>query len=143
MHKPSLVLRLRRVDVMPFGTYGVLSGPDGPLVVTLERPWEDNAVGKSSIPVGTYPCKRVQSPKFGDTFEVAKVAGRSAILCHAGNSIDDSRGCILVGTTFDPVGGTNAKIGVTGVTGSKIAFDEFKDYLRARDEFTLIVSVAP
>lgn len=139
MSKP-LVLRLRRVDVMPFGTYGVLSGPDGPLVVTLERPWEDNAVGKSSIPVGTYPCKRVQSPKFGDTFEVTKVAGRSAILFHAGNSIDDSRGCILVGTTFDPVGGTNAKI---GVTGSKIAFDEFKDYLRDRDEFTLIVSVAP
>lgn len=138
MSKP-LTLRLCRVDVMEFGTYGVLSGPDGPLVVTLERPWEENAVGKSSIPVGTYPCKRVQSPKFGDTFEVTKVPGRSAILFHAGNSIDDSRGCILCGTTFDPVGGTNGKI---GVTGSKIAFDEFKDYLRDRDEFTLIVSVA-
>ena len=134
---PIKSLLLRRVDHRPWGTYGVLIGPKGPMIVTLERPWEDNAVGKSSIPAGVYPCKRVQSPRFGNTFEVTRVPGRSAILFHGGNSIEDSRGCILTGTTFDPIGGADGKI---GVTGSKMAFDEFLDALRDTDAFTLHVA---
>ncbi len=130
-------IALKRVDVRDWGTYGVLIGPKGPFIVTLERPWLDNAVQKSSIPVGKYLCKRVDSPRFGKTFEVTGVAGRSKILFHAGNWVYDSLGCILTGTTFDPVGGSDGK---SGVTGSKLAFDELMDLQRDADSFWLTVT---
>jgi hypothetical protein len=128
---------LRRVDHRDWGIYGVLIGPAGPFIVTLELPWNDNQQRKSSIPAGVYRCKRVQSPRFGNTFEITGVPGRSAILFHGGNSTADTLGCVLTGTTFDPVGGMNGK---NGVTGSKLAFDELMDMLRDVDEFTLHVS---
>ena len=130
-------LLLRRVDHREWGVYGVLIGPKGPVIVTLERPALDGFGKMSSIKAGVYPCKRVQSPRFGNTFEVAGVAGRSAILFHSGNWVDDSRGCILTGTSFDPVGGSDGKV---GVTGSKIAMDEFLVLLRDTDTFTLTVA---
>lgn len=127
-------LVLKRVDVRAWGTYGVLIGPDGPFIVTLELPWLDNAQRVSSIPTGTYVCKRVQSPKFGPTFEVTGVRNRDKILFHSGNSTADTLGCILTGGMFDPVGGMSGK---NGVTGSKIAWDELMDMQRAVDAFTL------
>lgn len=112
-------------------------GPKGPFIVTLERPWTENNGRMSYIKAGVYTCKRVKSPRFGDTYEVTGVAGRSAILFHSGNWVDDSRGCILTGTTFDPVGGSDGK---SGVTGSKLAFDEFMDLLDGVPSFTLTVA---
>ena len=128
---------LRRVDHREWGTYGVLIGPDGPFIVTLELPWRDNEARVSSIPQGVYVCKRVQSPRFGNTFEVTNVPGRSHILFHGGNSTADTLGCILTGTTFDPVGGMNGK---NGVTGSKMAWDELMDMQRGVDRFILTLS---
>ena len=130
-------LLLRRVDHREWGTYGVLIGPKGPFVVTLELPWEENASRISCIPQGVYVCKRVMSPKFGDTFEVTGVPNRSAILFHGGNSTADTLGCILTGTTFDPVGGMDGK---NGITGSKMAFQEFMDLQRGVKMFTLTVA---
>lgn len=129
-------LTLKRVDLRPWGTYGVLIGPKGPFIVTLERPWADNQQRVSSIPKGKYRCQRTISPKFGETFEVMGVPNRSKILFHVGNTIDDSLGCILTGTTFDPVGGTDGKL---GVTGSKIAFLEFMDLQRDQPSFWLTI----
>lgn len=129
-------LTLKRVDAQSWGTYGVLIGKDGPFIVTLELPWLDNAQRISAIPKGVYTCKRVQSPKFGNTFEVTNVPNRSHILFHAGNSTADSLGCILTGTSFDPVGGMNGK---NGVTGSKLALDELMDMQRAVDSFKLTI----
>lgn len=117
-------LMLKRVDHREWGTYGVLIGPKGPFIVTLERPYTDGFGKMSYVKAGRYLCKRVQSPRFGDTFEVTGIAGRSAILFHAGNWVDDSRGCILTGSSFDPVGGSDGK---NGVTGSKLAFNELMD----------------
>lgn len=130
-------LLLKRVDHREWGTYGVLIGPKGPFIVTLERPYTDGFGKLSYIRAGVYPCKRVNSPKFGWTYEIAGVAGRSAILFHAGNWVDDSRGCVLTGTTFDPVGGSDGK---SGVTGSKMAFDELMDLLDGVPSFTLTVA---
>lgn len=130
-------LMLRRVDHREWGIYGVLIGPKGPVIVTLERPALDGFGKMSSIKAGVYTCKRVKSPRFGDTYEVTGVPGRSHILFHAGNTADDSRGCILTGTTFDPVGGTDGK---SGVTGSKMAFDEMMDLLDGVPSFTLTVA---
>ncbi len=130
-------LMLRRVDHREWGTYGVLIGPKGPFIVTLELPWRENERRVSSIPAGVYVCKRVDSPKFGDTFHVTGVPNRDAILFHGGNSTADTLGCILTGTTFDPVGGMDGK---NGVTGSKLAFQEFMDMQRGVKMFTLTVT---
>jgi hypothetical protein len=130
-------LMLRRVDHRAWGTYGVLIGPKGPFIVTLELPWRENERRVSSIPAGVYVCKRVHSPKFGDTFQVTGVPNRDAILFHGGNSTEHTLGCILTGTTFDPVGGMDGK---NGITGSKLAFQEFMDMQRGVKMFTLTVT---
>jgi len=61
------------------------------------------------------------------------VPGRSHILFHKGNLADDSRGCILVGEAFNPVGG------VDGITASKEGFTEFLAINDGAMEFTLTV----
>ena len=130
-------LLLKRVDHREWGVYGVLIGPKGPFIVTLERPALDGFGKMSSIKAGVYTCKRIKSPTFGWTYEVTGVTGRSAILFHAGNWVDDTRGCILTGASFDPVGGSDGK---SGVTGSKLAFDELMDLLDGVPSFTLTVA---
>ena len=73
-------------------------------VFTLELPdlnddgIENNEVRKSCIPDGIYRVTKHTSPKFGKTFWVKDVPGRSAILIHPGNYYYHTLGCILVGT---------------------------------------------
>ncbi|GAG80142.1 unnamed protein product, partial [marine sediment metagenome] len=93
-------LKLIRVAYIKDGTFGVLFDEETPFCLTLEREWKDNRKGESCIPIGTYSCKRVISPKFGNTFEVCNVPGRSHILFHKGNLEDDSHGCILTGEEY-------------------------------------------
>lgn len=117
MTKYSLI----RVSYTKYGTFGVLLEEDIPFAVTLERPWEDNRRNVSCIPLGVYTCKRIISPKFGDTFEVLNVPGRSHILFHKGNLNEDTHGCILVGEYFDPLYGKPA------ILASGKAFWEFME----------------
>ena len=70
---------------------------------TLERPWIFNERKVSCIPTGTYLVKRHDSPKFGQCFKVQDVKGRSDILVHSGNVVNDTLGCILVGLTSGTV----------------------------------------
>ena len=93
-------ITLKRIASRDDGTYGVLLADGAPFAVTLERPWRDNRRGESCIPPGAYTCIRVQSPKFGPTWMVKDVPGRSEILFHAGNVFADSHGCILVAERF-------------------------------------------
>ena len=131
-------LMLKRFDHRPWGTYGAMLGPKGPFILTLERPYADNFGKMSYIKAGVYTAERTYSPKFKtDTFEVTGVEGRSRILFHWGNTAADSEGCILTGTSFDPVGG---EAGKEGVIGSKVAFAEFMRLLRDTKSFTLHVA---
>ena len=93
-------LTLKRVNNSVQGKAGVLIENEIPLMLTLERPWINNHDSISCIPEGSYVCKRIVSPKFGDTFQVTDVEGRSEILFHKGNTIEDSHGCILLGSSF-------------------------------------------
>lgn len=127
-------LILRRVAGTDYATYGVLARDGVPFAVTLERPWLDNRARESCIPAGVYLCKRVQSPKFGDTFEVTSVPGRSHILFHKGNVAEDSLGCILVGESFNPVKGK------PGITASAEGYGEFMALQRGLNTFTLTVT---
>lgn len=69
---------------------------------TLELPWLNNAKRKSCIPAGLYLCEIIVTDKFGECILINNVPGRAEVLVHAGNTKDDTKGCILVGITCDP-----------------------------------------
>lgn len=69
---------------------------------TLERPWLNNQRRVSCIPPGTYKGRLLPSPRFKmDLPELIGVPGRDQILIHAGNSVEDTEGCILIGLNRD------------------------------------------
>jgi hypothetical protein len=129
--KPHKNFKLLRISLTTNATFGVLLEEDIPFCVTLERPWLGNIKSISCIPDGLYNCKRVQSPKFGDTFEIENVLNRTHILFHKGNLSDDTHGCVLVGEQFEPFRGENA------VLASGEAFAEFKKRTEGIDSFLL------
>ena len=93
-------LQLLRVGGDSTCTQGILRTGGLAFAVTLELPWKDNEPEYSCIPLGTYTCRRVQSPRFGETFEITGVAGRSHVLFHKGNTTVDTKGCVLVGESY-------------------------------------------
>lgn len=130
-------LDLIRVGESHRGTFGVLRYRQIPFALTLERPWLDNAVAVSCIPPGRYVCRRVRSAKFGITFEVTEVPGRSHILFHKGNTIDDTEGCILVAEEFS---GTFDK---PMIVSSERGYREFMLLLDGLQSFDLTIVPAP
>ena len=123
--------KLVRFPSIQAGTFGVLLDEALPFCLTVERPWLNNQRNISCIPAGNYLCRRVESPKFGNTFEVMNVPGRSEILFHKGNIMDDSHGCIVVGEQFEPLDGKPA------VLASGKAHEEFLGRLKETDFFSL------
>ena len=114
---------------------GVLLDENGQKICcTLENPWHDNQVNISCIPEGDYLCKRYGSQKFGNTFQIVGVPGRTGILFHKGNWSRDTEGCILLGTSFiyEPDKGK-------GVGNSSLAMTNFMHLMRDEQEFLLKV----
>lgn len=103
------MIELKRVSLSNKGTFGVLLSNGIPLCVTLEDPWNDNKIGESCIPAGVYQCRKHFGEKYKNVWILENVPGRSAILIHAGNTIDDTRGCILVGSGFSGASVINSK----------------------------------
>lgn len=128
------ILTLKRFDDTIWGTPGILIGTSLPLT-TLERRWDNNKENESCIPEGEYHCLRVNSPKFGDTFEVTGVPNRANILIHKGNiAATDSHGCILLATGFGMFVGNQP-----GIINSGDAWKEFHAALSGESEFKLII----
>lgn len=77
-------------------TFGVLSAELG---YTLEDPVRDRKIpGKTAIPAGLYRVTLVNSPRFGpDTISLLDVPDFQHIRIHAGNTVEDTEGCPLVG----------------------------------------------
>lgn len=130
---PVKSLTLKRIATNEDGTYGVLIDQTTPFTLTLEDPWLANQKDISCIPAGSYLCKRVDSPKFGDTFEIMDVPHRDHILFHWGNTEEDTRGCPLIGEEF---GFLNEKM---AVLSSKRGFDEFLERTKQEDEFLITI----
>ena len=126
-------LKLKRVADNEDATFGVLINGNIPFAVTLEPAWEDNKKGISCIPSGPYSCKRVKSPRFGDTFEILDVEERTHILFHKGNSERNTQGCVLIAEEFGRLNGKAA------VLASGRGFTEFMSILKEVDEFELII----
>lgn len=115
-------------------TFGVLiEDYEGPFAVTLEDPWKLNVPNISCIPTGKYICKRVYSPRFGNTFEIKGVPGRTHILFHKGNTEADTRGCILVAEEFGVLTADLA------ILKSRAGYEEFMEKLKGEDYFVLTI----
>jgi hypothetical protein len=71
----------------------------------LELPWLDNKRAVSCVPEGTYVVTK-EPPKPTRPywhFRVHNVPGRSGILWHRGIRPKHSKGCVLVGNSFDDI----------------------------------------
>lgn len=94
-------ITLIRVESAPDGTFGVMLIDGHAFCVTLERPWVNNEKQVSCIPVGEYSAVRITRPSGQVTFMIVGVPNRSAILFHPGNTIEDSKGCVLLGQFWE------------------------------------------
>jgi hypothetical protein len=115
-------------------TIGKLYDESGALIChTIERPWLQNRVNVSCIPAGTYDLKPVNSPKFGLTFEVEAVVGRTHILIHKANRPSELHGCIAPISKFGVFG--NEWAGMS----SKKAYDKLMSTLDKNEKHQLII----
>ncbi|MHA1379295.1 MAG: DUF5675 family protein [Candidatus Helarchaeota archaeon] len=101
-------LDLLRIEKTDQGTIGVLLIDKIAFCATLEPEDLNNQENISCIPEGSYICERVNSPKYGNTFEVKNVPNRNHILIHSGNTEDHTMGCILLGQYFGKLRGSRA-----------------------------------
>lgn len=95
----------------------------------LERPWAANARNESCIPAGSYAVSflpRSASGKYRNVFRLAPVTGRSGILIHCGNTVDHSRGCLIIGKRRGWLAGKPA------VLNSRTALGELSALTRRR-----------
>lgn len=94
---------------------------------TLELPWLGNVRERSCIPTGEYSVIRAESPKFGRCYYIKDVPGRDGILIHVGNTLKDTRGCILPGLDVD----------YSSVLNSRAALDRL--FLSLPSSFQLLI----
>tara|TARA_B100000700_G_C14949842_1_gene811133 strand:- start:496 stop:1002 length:507 start_codon:yes stop_codon:yes gene_type:complete len=82
--------------------------PNDEEIVGLENPWLDNKQFDSCIPEGMYKVKKIPSDivnrttggKIKQGYEITDAEGRTGIIFHIGNYVDDTDGCPLTGTTI-------------------------------------------
>ena len=122
------------------GTFGYLV-MDGFTCCSLELPWRENMVNFSCIPCGAYRCSMVRSNRFGESYKVHDVPGRTDILFHPGNVAGDEdfgfrtnvRGCILLAQRRGFFGEQH------GIMGSRLAIREFHQHAGGQDLDLLIL----
>ena len=88
-------MNLRRILETPNFTLGVFLQDEKIVCFSIELPFLDNKRNISCIPKGEYELIILSSKKRGYHYFLPKVAGRSSILMHTGNSTKDTQGCIL------------------------------------------------
>jgi len=125
------MLKIVRLEESDDGTFGALLIGGRVFCVTLEPPDLDNQKNISNIPPGKYACKRIESPRYGDTFEVTFVLDRFHILFHAGNVAEHTKGCILVGRKWGTLRGNRA------ILNSGNTFRAFMERMDGVDECQL------
>lgn len=96
-----MILELIRLEEnFDWGTFGVLRINKEVFCVTLEPADLLNAPFVSSIPAQQYKCRRHNSDKYGPTWEIINVPGRSLILFHPGNVIQHTEGCVILASRY-------------------------------------------
>lgn len=104
------MLVLYRLASSSLGVQGVFVWNNHVVCHSLELPWRDNLANMSCIPARLYPITKEMHSRFGNVFRLSFVPNRTGILIHPGNSMFDSRGCILPGLdTDDNIGLKNSR----------------------------------
>lgn len=129
-----MIVELRRIEESEDGTIGILLLNKKIQCFILENKNLANKPCVSCVPIGIYNCKRVQSPRFNETFEVTNVPNRTHILFHVGNTEKDTFGCLLPG---DRVGYLKNK---RAVLDSGKSFVNLMEELESINEFKLIIT---
>ncbi|MBC8412774.1 hypothetical protein H8E50_03775 [bacterium] len=136
-------LTLKRVSTNCDGTFGVLLLDTLPLCVTLEESWKNNLPNESCIPAGIYMCQRYYSKRFGSTFKVMDVPGRSDIVFHWGNTEVNTQGCVLIGDSYGAMmafdDDENEHQMQPAIIKSKYAFKKLIQKLHDKDELCLSI----
>jgi len=117
-----------------YGTLGIIRMGGEVFCCTLEPPDNENRNFISCIPPGSYICQRYYSNKYGWTYQVMDVYGRTYILIHPGNSLRNTLGCILVGETFGKLANADRAVLNSGKT-----FKAFMNKMNDMPEFVLII----
>lgn len=140
MTKATLI----RLSTGDEGTVGAILFRDGFALHTLELPWEDNTRNISCIPCAEYVVEIDESPRFGPSYHVRDVPGRTHIIFHRGNWAgrksmahlqSNVEGCILVGHdrgTIPP------HLDQLAVKNSRLAVDDMRTHLNS-EPFELLV----
>ncbi len=118
-------LILQRRPSSDQGTFGQIFRNGQQICVTCE-PIEP-------FPAGLYLCIPHNGPKFKNVWEITDVPGHTAILIHAGNTIKDTSGCVLVGNTYGTIDGLK----MNAVMNSRLTLDKMRRDLP--DQFYLYV----
>jgi len=117
-------------------TFGIMLVDGMPVFVTLELPWMNNEPQISCIPTGSYTCRKRKASEsitagIGEAFEVVDVPNRSDILIHVGNTVDDIKGCILIGEKFGMIDWKPA------ILGSRSSYQKFLTLTKGLKELSL------
>jgi hypothetical protein len=105
---------IRLEESAQYGTFGVLKVNKEVFCVTLEPPDLLNRLSMSSIPAQQYIAEPYQSLRFGFTYQIDNVPGRTHILFHSGNKVKDTEGCILLAEHFGKLKGERAVLNSGG-----------------------------
>lgn len=119
--KHLTLVRLRFSDECVTGK--MISEDDYIDFCTLERPWLDNKKYVSCIPPGLYVFKFHSGPTKKRVWQ-ADVPNRTGILIHSGNIVDETVGCILIGTGFQKWPGDK-----TALKQSREALNRLREYI--------------
>ena len=114
------MLILQRLTSSDKGVQGVFIYNRSVVCHSLELPWRDNAREISCIPAGLYPISKEIHPRFASVFRLSSVPERAGILIHPGNSVYDTKGCILPGLDVDAT---------IGIKSSRSALNRLYDLL--------------
>lgn len=88
-------IKLVRHASHSYGTFGTLYVPVGPSYITFDT----LEPRKPIINDGTYPVTYTYSVKFGRYLPlINNVVGHSGVRIHSGNTVNDTIGCILIGS---------------------------------------------
>jgi len=119
------------------GMFGVLLVYDTAFCVTLEPPWKENEINVSCIPAGRYLCTKYTSRKYPATYQVNSVPGRTRILFHPGNTVEDTTGCVILGQYFGKLRTSQRAILNSGNT-----FRDFIAWIGSNQNFWLEIETA-
>ena len=128
-----VIAELIRLEESKFGTFGVLKLNKDIFCLTIEPPDNENISNISSIPAQQYICEQIISPKYGETFQVIDVPERTHVLFHAGNIVEHTKGCIILGETVGKLRGKRALL------NSGATFRRFMILLKEENKFHLTI----